>query len=108
MHFQLGYPVERISFKFGDLGGNTNLSVNGMVENVPDLVDLDGNVIGGVQVAVATAPPGDDRRGTVVLEGDITDFSVGGQEFWVDDVCSTGLEPAPCAGATSDVTTGTT
>ncbi|MDX8410717.1 MAG: hypothetical protein R8K46_02425 [Mariprofundaceae bacterium] len=39
------------------------------------------------------------------IEGNISDFSIGGQELWLDDYCYT---LADCLTADSDVTTGTT
>ena len=78
LSFQFDYPVDKISLKFGELGGNNNIKVNGTFQNVANLVDLNGNSIGGVQITV---------NGTMDLDGTINDFAIGGQELWLDDVC---------------------
>ena len=84
-------PSTGASYRYADLGGNVNFGVNGDFRNVADISTLNGTVIGGCNVLVTrtnfpggyrgiveiTPPPG------VLLER----FGVGGQEFFVDDVC---------------------
>ena len=87
LHFKFDYPIDKITFKFGELGGNNNIKVNGDFQNVRDLISLNGTTIAGVQVAVDASQQGNNWYGKMTLEGDITDFSIGGQELWLDDVC---------------------
>jgi len=87
LNFQFDYPVDRITFKFGELGGNNNIRVNGAFQNVGNLVDLNGNTIGGVQITVNANQQGNNWYGTMELEGTINEFAIGGQELWLDDVC---------------------
>ncbi|UCF05885.1 MAG: hypothetical protein JSV33_02280, partial [bacterium] len=52
LHFQFDYPLDKITLKFGELGGNINIKVNDNFQNVRDLISLNGTTIGGVQVTV--------------------------------------------------------
>ncbi|SIO55773.1 CARDB protein [Rhodovulum sp. ES.010] len=85
----LDFPVSRVTFDFLDMGGSEDLSVNG--QPVPVYAgDLTGapSPIGGVVVQVtSTAVPG-GKRGTVTLTGTIERIRIGGQEFWLDNVCA--------------------
>jgi hypothetical protein len=84
LNFQFAYPGVSITFKMGEYGGNNNIRVNGVFQNVLDLSTLDGTIIGGVAIAVAAGNPT-----TMTLTGNITGFTIGGQEFWLDDICFT-------------------
>jgi hypothetical protein len=84
---QHAYPVNKIKFNFGELGGNNNININGDFQNVGDLIDLNNSTIGGTQVTVDAVQQGNNWYGTVAVEGDISDFSIGGQELWVDNYC---------------------
>jgi hypothetical protein len=87
LNFQFDYPVDKITLKFGELGGNNNIRVNGGFQNVPNLVDLNGNSINGVQITVNANQQGNNWYGTMELDGTINEFAIGGQELWIDDVC---------------------
>ena len=87
LNFQFDYPVDKITLKFGELGGNNNIRVNGAFQNVPNLVALNGNSINGVQITVNASQQGNNWYGTMELEGAIDEFTIGGQELWLDDVC---------------------
>ena len=80
-------PVDKIKFNFGELGGNNNIKINGDFQNVGDLVDIDNSTIGGAQVTVDAVQQGNNWYGTITAEGDISEFSIGGQELWVDNYC---------------------
>jgi hypothetical protein len=80
-----------VIFRYADAGienGNINLGINGILSNTQDLSDLDGMNIGGVDVIVTRHDEPSIHHGTVTLIGRIERFGVGGQEFWVDDVCA--------------------
>jgi len=87
LNFQLDYPIDKITFKFGELGGNNNIRVNGDFQNLPNLVNLNGTMIGGVPVTINANQQGNNWYGEMILEGNINDFSIGGQELWLDDFC---------------------
>ena len=61
-----------------------NLIVNGDLANVTDITDLANTTVGGAAVSLQQA---NVNLGTIIINGNIKAFSVGGQEFWVDDVC---------------------
>lgn len=84
LNFQFDYPGAMITVKIGEYGGNNNIRVNGVFQNVLDMASLNGAVIGGVAVAVAAGNPT-----TMTLVGNITGFTIGGQELWLDDICFT-------------------
>ena len=91
IHFIFEYtqPIAA-TFNYADTGGNVNLGVNGTVTNASDLSNLNGLVINGVLVVVTRTNTPGGHYGTVALIGqssDIAKFSVGGQEFWIDDIC---------------------
>jgi len=71
---------------FAEHGGNVNLSVNGVHKNVANFTDLVG-MIGGVQVSCVGTGCSGSGQGELRLEGPVNQFSIGGQEFCIDDVC---------------------
>ncbi len=84
-------PAYAANYLYADLGGNVNFGVNGDFRNVADLVDLDGTVVGGCDITVTETAFFGGVRGEVIIspqEGvEIEKFGVGGQEFYIDDVC---------------------
>jgi len=54
---------------------------------VGDLIDLNNSTIGGAQVTVDAVQQGNNWYGIIEVEGDISDFSIGGQELWLDNYC---------------------
>lgn len=87
--FSLGQqPASLIRLRFGEYGGNLNIKLNNDFRNFQNMQDIDGAVIGGVAVQVPTGGNGNDM-GTLRLSGTIHSFSIGGQEFYIDDVCIT-------------------
>lgn len=88
--FQGDQPIIAV-FRYADSGGNVNLGINGFLNNTNDLSDLNGMVVDGVGIVVTRQDdpgPAVRHRGIVTLAGPIERFAVGGQEFWVDDVCA--------------------
>ena len=87
----LGVPVKKVTLNYLDLGGHENLAVNasgvyrGQIAAAPP-------VLGNSSVRVtstATPPPVSGRTGTVTIVGSqIKTFMIGGQEFWIDNVCA--------------------
>ena len=78
------------TFKYADWGGNINLGINGTLSNRNNLSDLNGSIINGVLILVTRTNVFGGHYGTVALIGltsSIDRFAVGGQEFWVDDIC---------------------
>jgi len=81
----LAAAVDGLRFRFGEYGGNLNIAINGDFRNFANLADIDGLVIGGVNVSVLNGFGNDS--GGVRAVGAINTFAVGGQEFYVDDLC---------------------
>ena len=61
--------------------------MNGGFRNVPDVVSLDGASLAGTSLTVIATQNGSNWLGTLHVAGIITEFSIGGQEIWIDDVC---------------------
>jgi len=88
----LPFTVKKVALNYLDLGSYENLAVNasgiyrGQIAAAPA-------VIGMANVSVTSAPtppPVSGRTGTITITGqDIDSFLIGGQEFWIDNVCAT-------------------
>ena len=89
LRFKFDYPLKKITLKFGELGGNNNMLVNGDFRNVGNLVSLNGATVGGVNVTVNATQQGSNWYGIIILDGAIKEFSIGGQELWLDEICPT-------------------
>ena len=87
LHFLPDCPVDRVTLRFGELGGNNNLRINGQFSNIANLVTVNGTTLGGVQISVTANQQGNNWYGTMSFDGQISDFAIGGQELWLDDVC---------------------
>ena len=106
--------VDEVCFEILDLGGIDNIAINGspIVITSVDLngdgyLDtpfyggqevLNGTLLGGVLVtATKTLFPGGAKI-LFRLTGDVDELVIGGQEFWIDDLCITCLlytSPSP-------------
>ena len=87
LEFDLGaLHASSVTFAFLDLGGSEDLIVNGH----PFAGDLTSAPpqLGGTSVSVTTTPVAGGKKGTVTLTGPVKTLRVGGQEFWLDDVCA--------------------
>ena len=87
LSFGFDSPLEGVTINYGDYGGTVNLAINGELAIENSLLDLDDTSVGDVQVAVTPNGANDNQTGRVTLSGTIERFSIGGQEFWLDDVC---------------------
>jgi hypothetical protein len=84
--FEFDYPRDEITLKFADCGGNNNITINSEFLNFGRIIELDGQVIGGVSISVTAAQDGNNWFGELILTGVIDLFKIGGQELWIDDV----------------------
>lgn len=82
--FDYGVILTDLVIHFGESGGNVNLTVNGQCVSAGNLSDMPP-VIGGVNVTVDEPNPG-HGCGKLSLHGAIFEVSIGGQEFWIDDI----------------------
>ena len=85
-----GQSVENLSMKFGEYGGNLNLSINGDSHNFQDFSVLNGAIVGGTLVTVANGFGND--AGEIKVDGVVNSFAFGGQELWVDHICAQPVE----------------
>jgi len=93
----LAFTPNHVSFKFADLGGEENISVNGQPIFAGELTAAPVTIAPGVTFSVATTPIPAGKLGVVILRGPVTSLLVGGQEFFLDDICArdtvvTGIE----------------
>jgi hypothetical protein len=87
LHPLLPHAVSVVQMRFGELGGNVNLTINGDSRNVADLRNLHGATVGGADLVVTGVEQGNNFHGLLAATGPIDDFAIGGQELWVDDLC---------------------
>ena len=83
----IGYPTSEVRFDYLDQGGSENISVNGSPIFAGEL-SAAPNPIGGVNIAVTSTPALGGKKGTVTLTGKVQTLRIGGQEFWIDNVCA--------------------
>ena len=83
----IGFVPTRVQFEFLDRGGSENLSVNGSPVFAGDISAVPAS-LGGATVSVTSTPIGGGKKGIVTLAGTIHKLRVGGQEFWIDNVCA--------------------
>lgn len=83
----IGFAPNAVKFEFLDIGGFENLSVNGSPIFAGEL-SAAPNPIGGANISVSTTPVAGGKKGIVILTGAVQKIRVGGQEFWIDNVCA--------------------
>jgi len=83
----LSFTTSKVTLDFLDTGGPENISVNGSTIVVGELASGSG---GGVSWVVVDSPTGTgtNRKGTVTITGSVQNLKIGGQEFWIDNVCA--------------------
>jgi len=86
----LGFIPTRVTLSYLDLGGNENLAVNTSGIYVGEITSAPAG-LGGASVTVTSTPvppPISGKRGTVTVTGPVVkSLMIGGQEFWIDNVC---------------------
>ena len=84
LKFDFGCMYGRLDLLYTNLGGNINVSVNGALANVGNMTDLHLTSLGGASIIIQ---PATGNTGHLIVSGSIGEFSVGGQELWIDHVC---------------------
>lgn len=84
--FNFGGPKKRLTLLFRETGGNVNIEVNGDFRNVSNFNNV-VSPIGGVNFVCTGAGCAGGGQGSIELNGNINSFSIGGQEFCIDNVC---------------------
>lgn len=85
LNFNFDNLPNSISLLFGEYGGNLNMNINGEFLNFANFVDINGRVIGGVNISVFNGLGND--KGFLQLSGMVKTFALGGQELWIDNMC---------------------
>ena len=83
----IGFVPAAVRFEFLDVGGVENISVNGSSMFIGDISAVPGS-LGGAAVSVSSTPVAGGKTGLVTLVGAIQKLRIGGQEFWIDNVCA--------------------
>lgn len=91
---QIGFQPSQITFEFVDFGGNENLSINGDRQTIfigdlflaPASIGIAGVVVDGESLENEGTMYA--NAGLVTLTGAVNMFAIGGQEFWIDNVCA--------------------
>jgi hypothetical protein len=85
----IGFTTTQVTLEFLDLGGFENISIDGS-PIIADDIQAFPATIGGVSLAVTTTPITGGFTGTLDLKGAVNTLRIGGQEFWIDNVCAVG------------------
>ncbi|MCC5807356.1 MAG: hypothetical protein JJU00_13615 [Opitutales bacterium] len=78
-----------VSFRFGEYGDEIRLNLNDDQTWVPSLAALNGTTLGGVGITVQTLPAPGGTIGFIRFNGQITTLEVGGNDFYIDQLCHT-------------------
>ena len=81
-----GMPLKRLKLEFGEHGGNLNVEVNGIFKNINQMMALDNYTWGAGTGPVSHVTLTGGDCGIFKVEGEITTFSIGGQELEVDNI----------------------
>jgi hypothetical protein len=84
----LGFTPREVTAEFLDMGGFENLAVNGPPVYAGELTAAPAPA--GFTINVATAPAPGGKTGTLTIGGPVKTLRIGGQEFWLDNVCARG------------------
>jgi hypothetical protein len=83
----VGFKVAEVNLEFLDLGGSENLSVNGSTIYAGELTSAP-SPMGGVTLMFTTTPVPGGEKGKLTMKGAVKTLIIGGQEFWLDNVCA--------------------
>jgi hypothetical protein len=84
LDFGIPYPLNGLELLFGEYGGTLHLEVNGNALDFSNFADINGLNIGGVEVTVVNGFGSD--MGSLTLTGPVSQFALGGQELFIDDL----------------------
>ena len=77
----------QVSLAYLDLGGVENVAVNGSTVYVGQLATTP-NPLGGAAVRVTSSAVTGGTSGRISFRGPVKTLRIGGQEFWIDQVCA--------------------
>lgn len=83
----IGFQPSQVDVDYLATGGPQNLSINGSPVFVGDF-SAAPSVIGGVNLVFSPTPVPGNKTGKLTLKGTVKTLRIGGQEFWIDNVCA--------------------
>lgn len=83
----LPFTPSRVELKFRDLGGFENVAINSSSVFAGEL-SAAPSPVAGVTLAVTTSSTTGGVIGTAEFAGPVERIQIGGQEFWLDEVCA--------------------
>jgi hypothetical protein len=83
----VGFAVTSLDFDFLDMGGNENLAVNGSPLFSGERTSAP-TPTGGANLSFASTAITGGKVGKATLAGPLKSMLVGGQEFWLDNLCA--------------------
>ncbi len=87
LDFVIPESVDQIVLDIGAYGGDCEIVINGTSQAFWGVDELDGLVIGGVELSILDSSVGPyDDGSTLGLEGTVSSFGIGGQEVAIDNV----------------------
>lgn len=90
---QTAEPVETISFDFYHAGGTDNISVNGHTLFIGKIFNAPANIAPNITLSAVFGPSPQNPVNTVgkiTLTGPVQRILIGGQELWIDNLCTGG------------------
>lgn len=81
-------PTNYVRLEFADLGGMENLGVNGHPVYLGDLSIAPGNPAPGVSWYISRDGIPGGMKASVILFGNVDSLLIGGQEFFLDNICA--------------------
>jgi len=83
----IGFTPSLVELDFLDKGGYENLSVNGGQLYFGELSQAPSS-LGPITFGVSTTPVSGGTVGKATFKGAVQTLRIGGQEFWIDNVCA--------------------
>ncbi|MGD8395589.1 MAG: FlgD immunoglobulin-like domain containing protein [Candidatus Eiseniibacteriota bacterium] len=103
LRFDFDVTVTDIVIPYGEYGGTVDLGINGDCRVVQNFADLNGAVLGGVQIQVVDFGVPGQGCGVILLQGPVDALLVGGQELWIDNLAGCEQCTAPERSAFEDL-----
>ena len=86
LEIDLVVQADHLELDYGEYGGNLNIEINGVFVNFQDMQDINGAMFGAALVTTIDYGVPGQSCGKLIVDGPIDSFSIGGQEFVIDNV----------------------
>lgn len=84
LNFLLVNPIDGLTLLVEYHGGNSNILINGDFQNFGIPSDINGVILGGVTISALDLG---NSAWQIDFSGTIEELAIGGQEFWIGDMC---------------------